>query len=80
MIFPSPSPPLEIIPVYFPVTPTEVRAREIMCENFADSYLKDLANRIRNAISSLDLYRETGFSLSEPNSVIRSLEAMCEMF
>lgn len=68
-------------PTFLPVTEIETRARQIIQASYdGNQYLSDLALRIQSALSNLDLFRETGFTLSTPESVISSLENMCAMF
>ncbi len=68
-------------PTFFPVTEIETVARRIILEDYQDDpYCAELAVRIRSALNTLDLFRETGFTLSTPESIITSLENMCAMF
>lgn len=68
-------------PTFLPVTEIETVARQIILEDYQDDpYLAELVVRIRAAVNTLDLFRDTGFTLSTPESIIESLENMCAMF
>ena len=69
-------------PTFFPVTEIESTARGLLKEKYYEDnvYLMDLALRIESLVDQLDLFRETGFCLSTPASILESLEDMCAMF
>lgn len=76
----SDPPEVEFTPAFFPMTDIELQARQILEENHNEEYLHDLSDRIRHAVATIDLYRQTGFTLSTPESVLLSLEDMIAMF
>lgn len=68
-------------PTFFPVTETEITSRAILQEkDISDPFLLDLIKRIKDSVELLDQFRETGFILSSPESVLESLENMCSFF